>query len=87
MQLFFNSVKNSNSTVHQIKFIILSKKLSKINPNFKFVLMEETFKIGKYFTYKDKQLVLWQSNVVYTITCNCGDSYIGQTKRNLQFRI
>ena len=31
--------------------------------------------------------MLRRSNVVYKITCNCGDSYIGQTKRNLEFRI
>ena len=49
--------------------------------------MEETFNIGKYFTYKDKQSVLRRSNVVYKITCSCGDSYIGQTKTNLEFRI
>ena len=49
--------------------------------------MEETFNIGKYFTYKDKQLVPRRSNVVHKITSSYGGSYIGQRKRNLQFRI
>ena len=43
--------------------------------------MEETFNIEKYFTYKDKQSVLCQLNVVYKITCSCGDSYIRLTKK------
>ena len=28
--------------------------LREINSNFKFILIEETFNIGKYFTYEDK---------------------------------
>ena len=59
----------------------------KTNINARFVLINEIFNIGKYFSHKDKQLLLRRSNVVYKINCSCGDTYIGQTKRNLINRL
>ena len=53
----------------------------------KFVCIEETFNIGRFFTYKDKQETLNRFNVIYEINCNCGKSYIGQTRRNLATRL
>ena len=78
-QLFFIKLPFLENILKQIKKYI-TFFLRKINPNFKFILVKVTFNIGKYFTYKDKQSVLRRSNVVYKITCKCGDSYIGQTK-------
>ena len=49
--------------------------------------MGQSFNIGKYFTYKDKQSVLRRSNVMYKITCSRGDSNVEHTKRNLEIKI
>ena len=43
--------------------------------------------IGDHFKYKDKQAHLERSNVVHKLKCSCGNSYIGQTQRNLKFRL
>ena len=54
--------------------------LRKVNLNYKSIRVDETFNIGKYFTYEDKQSVLCRSNVVHKITCIYGESWIEQTK-------
>ena len=51
------------------------------------VVIHSTFGIGNRFRYKDKQPVLHRNNVVYKLNCSCGASYIGQTRRNLFFRL
>jgi len=50
-------------------------------------LIHKTHTIGDHFKYKDKQTHLEWSNVVYKFKCSCGHSYIGQTQRNLKFRL
>ena len=50
-------------------------------------LIHRTHTIGDHFKYKDKQAHLERSNVVYKLKCSCGNSYIGQTQRNLKFRL
>ena len=65
----------------------INRFFHKTNINARFVLINETFNIGKYFSHKDRQLLLRRSNVVYKINCSCGDTYIGQTKRNLINRL
>jgi len=54
---------------------------------FQFRFIDETNKLKKSFTYKDKQNHLRSSSVVYKLTCTCGSNYIGQTRRNLITRI
>jgi len=54
---------------------------------FQFRFIHETNQLKKSFTYKDKQNHLRRSSVVYKLTCTCGSSYIGQTRRNLITRI
>ena len=44
-------------------------------------------KIGKNFRCKDKQPLLMKSGIVYKLTCSCGSTYIGQTRRNLLSKI
>ena len=39
------------------------------------------------FKHKEQQQILHQYGVVHEISCNCGNSYIGQTSRNLIIRI
>jgi len=39
------------------------------------------------FKFKERQNVLHEHGVVYEITCSCGNSYIGQTCRNLKTRL
>ena len=50
-------------------------------------LIHRTHSIGDHFKYKDKQAHLERCNVVYKLKCSCGNSYIGQTQRNLKFRL
>ena len=49
---------------------------------FQFRFINETNKLKKSFTYKDKQNHLRRSSVVYKLICTCGSNYIGQTRRN-----
>ena len=53
----------------------------------KLIMSHRNFTIGKLFPYKDRQSLLHSSGVVYQLTCSCGQSYIGQTKRNLITRL
>ena len=46
-------------------------------------MSNRNFTIGKLFSYKDRQSLLHSSGVMYQLTCSCGLTYIGQTKRNL----
>ena len=50
-------------------------------------VIHDTFCIGDMFRFKDKQCTLRRSNVVYKLSCSCGSSYIGQTRRNLIARL
>ena len=44
-------------------------------------------RIGDMFKLREKQPKLFRTCVVYRLTCSCGSTYIGQTKRNLQTRL
>ena len=72
---------------HQIEKEIRQFLFKKISQKSKFVMVHETAIIGQKFRYKDRQTLLHSSGVVYTLNCSCGQSYIGQTKRNLKIRI
>lgn len=50
-----------------------------------FVIVWQTKKIRQMFRLKDKNL--HPSHVVYQGNCSCGESYIGETSRNLETRI
>ena len=54
---------------------------------FKFIMTHSTTTIGQKFQYKDQQSLLHITGAVYQLSCTCGKSYIGQTKRNLKFRL
>ena len=49
----------------------------------KLLMSHCNFTIGKLFLCKDRQSLLHLLVVVYQLTCNCGQNYIGQTKQNL----
>ena len=51
------------------------------------VMSHSTFNIGKLFPYKDRQSLSHPVDVVYQLTCRCGQKYIGQSKRNLITRL
>ena len=75
-----------NASVH------LEKELQsfyrrKLGNKVRLVVFHSTFGIGNKFRYKDKQPVLHRNIVVYKLNCSCGASYIGQTRRNLIFRL
>ena len=42
---------------------------------------------SEIFFLKDKQVTLRRSNFIYKSNCSCGESYIGQIKRNLTSRL
>ena len=54
---------------------------------FRFRLTHDTHNFGKCFKFKDRQALLHNAGVVYKLNCSCGQSYIGQTHRNLATRI
>jgi len=54
---------------------------------FQFRFIHETNKLKKSFTYKDKQILLRRSSIVYKLTCMCGSNYIAQIRRNLIIRL
>ena len=72
---------------HQIEKEIRQYLFKKLSQKSKFVMVHETTTIGQKFRYKDRQTLLHSSGVVYKLNCSCGQSYIGQTKRNLKIRI
>ena len=50
-------------------------------------IIDTTWNIRHNFRLKDKQKTLMKYGVVYRLTCSCGSSYIGQTRRNLINRL
>ena len=50
-------------------------------------IIDNTWNIGHNFRLKDQQKTLMKYGVVYKLTCSCGSSYIGQTRRNLINRL
>ena len=72
---------------HQIEKEIRQFLFKKLSQKSKFVMAHETATIGQKFRYKDRQTLLHSSGVVYKLNCSCGQSYVGQTKRNLKIRI
>ena len=54
---------------------------------FKFIMTHSTTTIGQKFQYKDQLSLLHITVAVYQLSCTCGKSCIGQTKRNLKFRL
>ena len=53
----------------------------------KLMMSHRSFTIGKLFPYKDRQSLLHSSGVAYHLNSSCGQSYIGQVKRNLITRL
>ena len=49
--------------------------------------IHDTLCIGDVFRFKDKLCTLRRRNVVNKLSCSCGSNYIGQTRRNLIFRL
>ena len=72
---------------HQIEKEIRQYLFKKLSQKSKFGMVHETTTIGQKFRYKDRQTLLHSSGVVYKLNCSCGQSYVGQTKRNLKIRI
>ena len=74
-----------NASVH------LEKELQSFyrrkNRQQRLVAIHSTYGIGNRFRYKDKQPLLHRNNIVYKLNSSCGASYIGQTPRNLIFRL
>ena len=51
------------------------------------VILNNNFKIGSFFNYKDKLPLCSRSSVVYKINCSlCGTTYVGSTSRTLCLR-
>ena len=50
-------------------------------------IVDALSKIGENFRFKDKQPLFMKSGILYKLTCSCGSTYIGQTRRNLFSRI
>ena len=72
---------------HQIAKEIRQFLLKKLSQKSKFVMVHEATTIGQNFRYENRQTLLHSSGVVYKLNCSCGQSCIGQTKRNLKTRI
>ena len=72
---------------HQIEKEIGQFLFKKLSQKSKFVMVHEATTIGQKFRYKDRQTLLHSSGVVYRLNFSSGQSYIGQTKRNLKIRI
>ena len=53
--------------------------------NFNFFIIWQTRKIESIFKLKDKNI--HPSHIIYKGTCNCGQTYIGETARNLEVRV
>ena len=70
----------SNQIQKEIRQFIYKTK------RFKYIMTHSTTTIGQKFQYKDQQSLLHITGAVYQLSCTCGKSYIGQTKRNLKFR-
>ena len=47
-------------------------------------MSHSTFNIGKLFPCKDRQALLHCVGVVYQLTCNSGQKYVGQTEIRLR---
>jgi len=72
--------------------VLLEKELQNFFRNYlkelaQLTLIHRTHTIGDHFKYKDKQAHLERCNVACKLKCSCGNSYIGQTQRNLKFRL
>jgi len=50
-------------------------------------VIDKLRKISQFFTIKDHQPTLLRSDVVYKLTCSCGEAYIVETIRNLKIRL
>ena len=70
----------------------INKELSNFIKNIKIdrkldlCFVNKTFKVKDMFNFKDKQSLLSRAGVVYRLNCSCGESYIGQSGRNLSKR-
>ena len=71
----------------QIEKEIRQYLIKNLSTKFRFRLVHDTHNIGKCFKFKDRQALLHNAGVVYKLNCSCGQSYIGQTHRNLATRI
>ena len=50
-------------------------------------IVDALSKTKENFRLQDKQPLLMKSGIAYKLTCSCGFTYIGQTRRNLLCRI
>jgi len=67
----------------------LLQLLSKFYPRIKFTfILVNNFKIGSFFTYKDRLPLALRSSLVYKFSCaHCASAYVGSTVRALGVRV
>jgi len=53
----------------------------------KFRMVHDSCKLENIFQVKERQELLHRSNVIYHVACSCGNTYIGETARNLVTRL
>ena len=75
-----------NSSIH-LKKELMSFCRRHLPPTVQVTIISKPTTIRTFFPYKDKQVHLHRANVIYQLKCSCGKRYIGQTRRNLQFRM
>ena len=51
------------------------------------IYMYKCCTVGQFFHIKDKIPLDMRANVIYKITCFCGQMYIGETRRNVYTRM
>ena len=71
----------------QIEKEIRQYLMKNLPTKFRFRLVHGTHNIGTCFKFRDRKALLHNAGVVYKLNCSCGQSYIGQTHRNLATRI
>ena len=83
-RIFFNLPYTGEPSIHLEKELIDFFR-KKLQDEVQLTIIHVTNKLGQLFYHKEKQPLLFCSNVVYRLKCSCGSSYIGQTRRNIKF--
>ena len=88
-KVVFINLPYLEDTTSKVRNTILGfiKSYDPLGTKLKIIILYRCCTVRQFFDIKDKIPLDMRANVIYKITCSCGQMYIGETRRNVYTRM
>ena len=88
-KVVFLNLPYLEDTTSKVRNAILGfiKRYDLLGTKLKIIILYKCCTVGQFFHIKGKIPLDMRANVIYKITCSCGQMYIGETRRNVYTRM